>query len=423
MTKLLEENIFTNVPELLKPILSGFEGRERDIVFLSTLGVISAILPNVYSRYDAIKYTPNLYLIIVAPPASGKGRMNLALKLIEPIHQFMREESTIEREKCLKNPEKQDSDCPKVNIKIVPGNVSCSKLYSHLANSNYGLLIFESEADSLSGMLKQEWGNFSDVLRKAFHHEKISLSRITDDLILEVEKPKLSVILSGTENQLQPLIKSIENGLFSRFLYYYSDNKSEWKNISAEGSQIDYNNEFELLSNQLFILYAILTERKENPIEVKLGELQWNEFNSEMKKIHDLLSTEGQEYFSSSVKRHGLILVRLATILTILKNHQYIREKQFLEVDDIDFNIALSIIKTTIYHSLEVYYLLDDKKSKLPLNEFKILESLNQEFQRAEAIELAASLKVPQRTADEYLKRWVENNFVIKISNGIYKKV
>lgn len=423
MTKLLEENIFTNVPELLKPILSGFEGRERDIVFLSTLGVISAILPNVYSRYDAIKYTPNLYIIIVAPPASGKGKMNLALKLINPIHKKIKDESSEIRETCLKCPDEIPSQCPKVNLKIVPGNVSCSKLYSHLANTNYGIIIFESEVDSLSGMLKQDWGNFSDVLRKAFHHEKLSLSRTTDDLILEVDEPKLSVILSGTKNQLHPLIKSIENGLFSRFLYYYYDEKSKWKNISAEGSNIDYNYEFELLSNQLFDLYGVLVEKNDNPVEVNLKEIQWTEFNDEMKKIHDLLSTEGQEYFSSSVKRHGLILVRLATILTILKNHQYIREKQFIEVDDIDFNIALSIIKTTIYHSLEVYYLLDDKKSKLPLNEFKILESLNQEFQRAEAIELAASLKVPQRTADEYLKRWVENNFVIKISNGIYKKV
>lgn len=423
MTKLLDENIFLNVPELLKPILAGFEGRERDVVLLSTLGVISAILPNTYSRYDGHKYTPNLYIIIVAPPASGKGKMNLALKLINPIHKKIRDESTEIRETCLKCPDEATSQCPKVNLKIVPGNVSCSKLYSHLANTNYGILIFESEVDSLSSMLKQDWGNFSDVLRKAFHHEKLSLSRTTDDLILEVEEPKLSVILSGTKNQLQPLIKSTENGLFSRFLYYYFDNKSEWKNISPEGSEIDYNYEFDLLSGQLFDLYGVLVERIDNPIEVKLGEIHWDEFNSEMKKIHDLLSVEGQEYFSSSVKRHGLILVRLATTLSILRNFPNIREKQFLDIGEIDFTIALSIVKTTIYHSLEVYYLLEDKKSKLPLNEFKILEGLNEEFQRAEAIQLADSLKVPQRTADEYLKRWVENNIVIKISNGIYKKV
>src|SRR5690606_37553367 len=387
------------------------------------LGVISAMLPNIYYMYDSNKYSPNLYMIIVAPPASGKGRMNLALKLINPIHKRIRDESTEIRETCLQCPDEVPSQCPKVNLKIVPGNVSCSKLYSHLANTNYGILIFESEVDSLSAMLKQDWSNFSDVLRKAFHHEKISLSRTTDDLILEVDEPKLSVILSGTSNQLQPLIKSKENGLFSRFLYYFYEGQSEWKDISPEGSGIDFNNEFELLSGHLFDLYGVLVEKKDNPMEVKLGDIQWSEFNEEMKKIHDLLSVEGQEYFTSSVKRHGVILVRLATILSVLRNFENIRDKIFLEVDNLDFQIALSTIKTTIYHSLEVYHLLDNRKNILPLNEFKILDGLNEEFNRSEVIQLANSLDVAKRTADNYLKRWVEKDIVVKISNGVYKKI
>lgn len=34
------------------------------------------------------------------------------------------------------------------------------------ANEGIGL-IFETEADTLSNSMKQEWGSFSDVLRKA----------------------------------------------------------------------------------------------------------------------------------------------------------------------------------------------------------------------------------------------------------------
>jgi Protein of unknown function (DUF3987) len=421
-SSLLEEDVFTTLPDLLKPIIEGFEGRERDVVLLSSLGVISAILPNVYSMYDSNIYSPNLYIMIVAPPASGKGRMNLALKLINPIHKKIRNESDSTRKSCLDCPDKDSSQCPKVSLKIVPGNVSCSKLYAHLGNTNFGILIFESEADSLSGMLKQEWGNFSDVLRKAFHHEKISLSRMSDDLIIEVEYPKLSVILSGTENQLQPLIKSKENGLFSRFLYYYFNSKSEWKNISAQGSEFNFNDEFELLSEHLFELYGILALKQNNPVKVELTETQWNRFNEEMKIIHDTVSIEGQEYFTSSVKRHGVILIRIITILSILRNFEDIRGRDAVVADNIDFEIAMSIVETTIYHSLEVYYLLDDRKSKLPLNEFKILRDMDEQFLRSDAIELANSLDVKPRTLDNYLKRWISKNIIAKVSNGIYRK-
>ena len=85
--------------------------------------------------------------------------------------------------------------------------------------SKDGVLIHESEADTLSKMFSQEWGDFSDVLRKAFHGERLSLSRDSDDEFMEIESPKLSVVLSGTRNQITPLLKSRENGLFSRFIY------------------------------------------------------------------------------------------------------------------------------------------------------------------------------------------------------------
>jgi hypothetical protein len=360
--------------------------------------------------------------MIVAPPASGKGRMNLALELVEPIHKFIKNNSLQLRNECLADKDNKPNDCPKVDLKIVPGNISSSKLYQHLENSNFGILIFESEADTLSSMLKQEWGNFSDILRKAFHHEKISMSRSTDDLILEVNDPQLSLILSGTENQLQPLIKAKENGLFSRFLYYHFNEKSQWKDISELGSEIDFREEFKKLSKTLFNIYGRLVERS-SELRVRLTEEQWVKFNEEMRKIHNTISLEGQEYFSSSIKRHGVILVRLLTVLTVLRNFEDISNNDILYVDSIDFEIALSIICTTIFHSLEVYYLLDNDKNDLPVKEFKLLQKLDEKFERQEAIKLASSLEIPKRTADFYLKKWQGKELIVKISNGIYKKL
>jgi hypothetical protein len=69
-------------------------------------------------------------------------------------------------------------------------------------------LIFENEADALSNMLKQDYGNFSDILRNSFQHETVSISRASDDRYFEIKSPQLSIVLSGTPNQVMPLIQS-----------------------------------------------------------------------------------------------------------------------------------------------------------------------------------------------------------------------
>ena len=79
---------------------------------------------------------------------------------------------------------------------------------------------FESEADTLGVMMDKEWANFSDSLRKAFHHETISYLRKTNNEHIQIENPRLSILLSGTKSQLHKLIPDVENGLLSRFIFY-----------------------------------------------------------------------------------------------------------------------------------------------------------------------------------------------------------
>jgi len=67
--------VYDNLPESIKKLTSMFNGRERDVVLLSILGVLSNCLPKVYSKYDGHKVYSNLFILIIAPPASGKGVM------------------------------------------------------------------------------------------------------------------------------------------------------------------------------------------------------------------------------------------------------------------------------------------------------------------------------------------------------------
>ena len=61
-------------------------------------------------------------------------------------------------------------------------------------------IICETEADTLGVVFKNEWGSYSDLLRKGFHHEKVSLSRKTNNEFVDINHPRISVALTGTPN-------------------------------------------------------------------------------------------------------------------------------------------------------------------------------------------------------------------------------
>lgn len=424
---LLPDNIFENLPELLNRLTCQFTERERDIVLLSSISVLSACLPKVYGNYGRDKCYSNLYLFVVAPPASGKGILGKSKLLIEKIHDSIKQNSMSEIEDCkhLNKGKKQDKNaCPELLIKILPGNVSSSKIYKHLQNDVYGLLMFETEADTISGMLKQEWGNFSDVLRKAFHHETISISREIDDKYFEINHPKLSLVISGTPGQVFPLINSQENGLFSRFIFYYFNDAFSWKDVSPDANPVDLNDVFSEVGEVIFQLHENLLSR-EREIEVKLTNQQWEKFNRLMDSTAKVLA-ENNAVMIPTLKRHGVIMFRICMILSVLRNHNVCTKEDVIICNDNDFDTAISIINATIDHSIFVSNLLGnsatDNKKKLNMQENIVFARLKENFTRSEMIEIGNNLNIPTRTLDFIIKKLLNLSLIIKVSNGKFIK-
>lgn len=54
------------------------------------------------------------------------------------------------------------------------------------------------------------------MLCAAYHHEEISSSFKVDGALIVVRSPRLAMCLTGTPDQLVALVRSQENGLFSR---------------------------------------------------------------------------------------------------------------------------------------------------------------------------------------------------------------
>lgn len=423
MNNLISESVYENLPEILNPITQELTGRERDVVLLSSLGVLSACMPNVVGEYAKKSYAPNLFVFLIAPPASAKGKMELALPLVNRIHDELISNSKNEISECRELNKGKEFNCPKLDLKLVPGNISSTRLYSHLQTSQHGLIIFETEADSLSKSLKQEWGDFSDLLRKTWHHERISLSRESEDKYMEVICPKLSVVLSGTLDQVGPLVKSNKNGLFSRFSFYYFEEGSEWKDVSPFSYSVDHNEISKSIGNEVYEIYNVLKGFKK--VKFDLTKNQWNILNQNFAEVNNdfFLATENLE-FISTVKRHGLMLFRICMIMTILRNFKSLKDQDILYCDEMDFKISFSIIRCLLNHALKIFELAEREPLDLSTKDYSFLSFLPGMFRRMDAIEIGNNLGIPERTVDYKLNKWSNDKRILKKDDiGHYTKV
>ncbi|MCM8569689.1 YfjI family protein [Gramella jeungdoensis] len=416
-----DNEIYENLPPLLKGLTGEFKGREKDIVLLSSLGVLSSCLPNVFGEYDGKPVSANLYVMIIAPPASGKGVMNYAKLLIEPIHKRIIENSLSNLEDCqsANKGKKEKEPCPPIVTKVIPGNISAAEIYSIIKNAHYGGLIIESEADTLSAMLNQDWGNFSDVLRKAFHHESISISRKVEKLFMEIREPKLSLVLSGTPDQLMPLIKSKDNGLFSRIVFYFFEEISDWRDVFQN---VGFKKQilFEKASMHVYNMYDALVTRENEKIQFALTEDQMCRFNTEMNTIFEIVKNNYSASFTSNVKRHGLVLFRLCMILTLVRaDKEELKLAESITCNDEDFDSALFLVKQLLYHANTV--LQNINSDGLSEIDNRLLSSLSQTFTRKQALESAKKLTISERSLDEKLVKWRKEKLIIKVSHGKYK--
>lgn len=429
------ESVKDNLPDLLKHIVAFSNTPEEvDLLLLGSLTVLSACLPNIFGVYDGREVFPNLFLFVTAQASAGKGRLSLCRYLVEPIHKQLREQYAAEKEQYQrdlaeyainrKNPEAEQPTEPLQKMLFIPANSSAIAAYKAL-NDNGGVgLIFETEGDTLANTFKSDYGNFSDGFRKAFHHEQISYNRRKDNEFAELVKPRLSALLSGTPSQVLSLIPDAENGLFSRFIFYYLNVRLKWNDVFAVRDET-LDKRFEQFGEQFFDFYKTL--KCSEPIRFALSVSQQADFNQFFDQVQTEYSSVFGLDFVASVRRLGLITFRIAMILTAIRIIDSGDFSTTQVCDDCDFQTAKAMVDVLLKHTAKVYQFLptikvesaQDGKYKLKQQYFAALPS---DFDKQTATAIAQRQNISLKTAERYLKQWCLSGQLNHTAHGKYSK-
>ncbi|WP_082391421.1 DUF3987 domain-containing protein [Jiulongibacter sediminis] len=438
-TPTLPDDIFDKLPDILRVGSEVFQDkRQRDVFLTSALSILSGCLPGIYGYYSGEKVFPHLYTFVIAPAASGKGVLKNAKRLGDKYHERVLSESTKAQtlfedeltmyKEALRNRKKGEApptkpNEPKFRLVFIPADSSSSRMIDHLQKNGGEGIICETEADTMSGTKKQDWGDYSPVIRAGFHHEKITLSRKTNNEYIEIKEPRLAICLSGTPAQVPRLISSAEDGLFSRFLFYAFKNDLHWLDPSPFSRKFILTDHFEGLSEKVLQMVDFLSVQD---TEIEMSQDQWQALNSSFAKHLYQVGLYTGEEAASIVFRLGLIAFRIVMIFTALRKFENGEFSKNLVCTDEDVQIALDICQVYLQHSLLMFSNLPGSNQETSFkpgdSKRKFFEALPQNFTRQEAQTLGKTFSLGVRTIDQILRNALGKD-LRKVKSGVYERI
>ena len=439
----LPDELFDRLPDFLKRGLTHVRNkRERDILLLSMITNISGCLPGVRMNYGGMVYSSDLYLVALAGSGRGKGVMQLAAILPAAIQEYYdelnRKDEREYRQKLLKwnleerlaAQEKRVPDldqCPEMPVerilKVAP-NISKSQLILALeAGGAVGLVMNASELDMISSAMHQEYGKHDDVMRAASQHEEVSSYFKTDHRLVVVSDPHLALCASGTPAQLHKFISSLENGMYSRVAFYVGQAPWEYKSANPGKVRLDMRAYFKGMGEELLRMFIFLSG---SPTEVVFTEEQWKEHTERFRTYLREVVAEDDDSPGAIVLRHGLMMSRIAMVLTALRKCEPQWNTSEWKCSDEDFRTAMQIVDVLLEHSLLLSTSMDDTAGRIrPVKAFfklrPVLKKMPREFTYSELMAAANEAGLPTASVKRYLLRLVYYQIVEK-EDGKYRK-
>ena len=452
-----------NWPKLLQRIIKVAKNEiQRDIMLMGAFTALGACMSrHVRCLYGGKYHHPSLQCFVVAPSASGKGILSYIRLLVEPIHDEIRKEVTIQMKAYKKEKAEYDAmgkertkkeapQMPPNRMFLISGNNTGTGILQNIMDSDGTGLICEAEADTLSTAIGSDHGHWSDTLRKAFDHDRLSYNRRTDQEYREVKKSYLSVLISGTPSQVQTFIPTSEDGSYSRQLYYYMCGISKW--ISQfMGNEIDWEEIFTAMGLEWKEKLSVIKSHGIHTLQ--LTDEQKEEIDTVFSDLFERSSVANGREMYSFVARLAVNLCRIMSevaVLRALENPQaynfktsptspFTPDKEIpadnrkddiitrwdVSISQEDFHAVLSLAEPLYCHATHILSFLPSTEVSHRPNADRdyLFQKLGDEFTRTQLLEEAVAMGIKENTALTWLKRLTKHGKLISMDGkGLYAR-
>ena len=398
------------LPTLLAEALSvSPEGETRDMLLLSLLTNCAYALPAMRMLHGRPHhtYSPELLTMIVAPAASGKGIMNYGRLLLQAIE-----------------------GCNGKQV-YIPANSSASALLKMMDEYNGRGIVFATEMDTLTQTLRAAYGQFGDIVRCIFEHETVSQLRRQNNEFIEIRSPRIAMLLSGTPNQVSPLLRNRENGLMSRFACYVVNNRMDFDDhvwdVEEEGNIPHESMLYDRLATELGNRYLWM-ETAGHECYFYLTNTQLKTIKRMFRSEYDTYSQEFGDLFDASLKRMPVIMKRIGMILAGLRLDMTKPLPERVVCSEEDFQTMLLIGHKLLMHAAMVFQMMPELKAT-PVGEIggnmlqkQFFQMLPTDFTKQDAVKQAEVLGIGYKTIDRWLQKSINCNEIQHVAHGKYCK-
>ena len=436
------------LPGIMKDMLSLVPGgRQRDILFTALIAVLSGCTPNVEFYYGRQIMLNNLFCMCIGPAGSGKGIVTMTENIVNGIQELLDdfdrtamikykekcdewelEKSAAGKERRIPDYRREVGEEPLRHHITTPAITSKSQIIRNLSAMNkVGTILVTTEMDSLSNTLSSDYGQFLAELRKASMNEKISIHYKTDNRPIVAEKPKLSLVITGTPEQLPIYIPAVENGTYSRHLVYITEEKRKWVSQWGDDTNNSGSHVEEVLMNTTSRIKDMFSFLYSNPTVLRFTKRQRNLLDKRFESYTEETSTEIAEEIQAIVRRHALSMLRICSTITAMLKYEAGWQVKEIQCSDEVFDFSLKLIDVYLKHSLHTLTMFPEKRKKMkPMKYFYeskiILESLNDKFNNKEWLEVLKDENISRSKGYRIKNILLCKGIIKELNKGIYEK-
>jgi hypothetical protein len=434
------------LPGLLNELCRHYApGIEQTVALAAGLAVLSGVMPNTRVEHFDKQYGLHIMFCLVARSGGGKAILDqcaelarLVAKSVEEDNRRKNEDWHVEKASLTGKDRAQDrmdlGPEPFMASAMIPANASKSYVLKAVQAAGETALMVETEIDTLTSANAQEWGDFTDLVRKAFHHEDYRMGRIGAGSAGEsvvIERPSLAIGISGTWGQFEKLFgDNVDNGFFNRFGFLISNASRSYRSPRPTEKSRSRGYWFKNASGRVVDLFDVLSGR-DAPLVVSLSDEGWDRVDAMFRPAYDRAADAPMsERALPFVQRSAIVAARIIGVLTVLRAWEFkvpIDNGPGLVATGYDVDLGLHITSVLYDHgSALLSHLTPDGKPdplvQLTPDAREILDALPDVFKRADADEAGDDQGVSTTTLKRYLKQYQSAGLVVR-DGHTYTKV